>query len=128
MSAPIEFTQGETVEGTLTITDGVGAAVDITNDTFEGKIKALDDLTITLATFTFTLEDGPGGKTRFKLSSADTLAIPANVEFSAKGVPSATPTALILYDMYRTAAVTLVKSKVADGTVTVSPTITLTAT
>lgn len=128
MAAPIAFAQGETVTMTITVTDGVGAPINIATDTFEAKIKDLANLAVALGSFTYALTtDGSDGKVTFTLTSAISLAIPTNVAYNAKGVASATPTAVYFYDVYRT-KVDTTKRRIAVGLVTVEPTITLTAT
>ena len=128
MSAPITFAQGETVKMTLTLKDSLAAPIDVSGDTFEAEIKALDDLTITLGAFTDALTtDGTDGKVTLTLASADSLAIPSNVAYNAKGVISTTPSIVYFYDVYRT-KVDTTRRRIASGLVTVEPTITLTAT
>jgi hypothetical protein len=128
MSAPINFAQGETVKMTLTITDGQQVPIDISGDSFEAKIKALEDLATDLGEFSeaFTT-DGSDGKVTLTLDSAASLAIPSNVAYNAKGVLSTTPSIVYFYDVYRTKADTT-KRRIASGLVTIEPTITLTAT
>jgi glucose/arabinose dehydrogenase len=128
MAAPIAFAQGETVVMTLTLKDSGGVPIDINGDSFEAKIKALDDLTTDLGAFTDALvTDGSDGKVALTLTAAASLAIPSNVAYNAKGVVSATPSIVYFYDVYRTKADTT-RRRVASGLVTVEPTITLVAT
>lgn len=128
MSAPIEFAQGDTVNLTITVNDGQGSPIDISGDTFEAKVKDIADLAASLGDFTWALTtDGTDGKVTLTLTSAVTLGIPTNVAFNAKGAQSATPTAVYFYDVYRTKPDTT-KRRIADGLVTVQPTISLTAT
>jgi hypothetical protein len=128
MAAPIAFAQGDTVRLTLTINDGQGAPINIATDTFEAKIKDIANLGVSLGDFTWALTtDGSDGKVTLTLTTAVTLAIPSNVAYNAKGVASATPTAVYFYDVYRT-KVDTTKRRIANGLVTVEPTITLTAT
>lgn len=128
MAAPIEFAQGDTVNLTITVNDGQGSPIDISGDTFAGKVKNIADLATSLGDFTsaFTT-DGTDGKITLTLSTAVTLAIASNVTYNAKGVASATPSAVYFYDVYRTKPDTT-KRRIANGLVTVNPTITLTAT
>jgi len=128
MSAPIEFAQGDTVNLTITVNDGQGSPLDISSDTFEAKVKDIADLATSLGDFTWALTtDGLDGKVTLTLTTAVTLGITSNVEYNAKGVKSATPSAVYFYDVYRTKPDTT-KRRIADGLVTVEPTISLTAT
>ena len=128
MSAPISFAQGETVIMTLTVKDGLGAPINISGDTFAAEIKALDNLATSLGAFSPALvTDGSDGKVAMTLLAAISLAIPSNVAYNAKGVVSATPSIVYMYDVYRTKADTT-RRRIASGLVTVEPTVTLTAT
>ena len=128
MAAPISFAQGETVVMTVTIKDALDAPIDISSDTFEAKIKDLADLAADLGVFTYALTtDGLDGKVTFTLSLASSLAIPTNVAYNAKGVASTTPSAVYFYDIYRTKPDTTAR-RIADGLVTVEPTMSKVAT
>ena len=125
MAAPIEFTQGEDVEISLTLTDSEAAPIDITGDTFDAKIKDISDLTTDIATFTCVIADGAGGVVTLTLASALSLAVPDTAQYNAKGVKSSTPSKVLFYDVYRTKLADSTKRRVANGLVTVNPTITL---
>ena len=121
----IEFTQGETVELTLTLKDALDAPIPITGDTFEGKIKDIADLSSDLASFTPTILDGPNGVIELVISDTDSLTIPSTVVYNAKGAESTTPSRVLFYDVFRTKSSDSTKRKVASGLVKVYPAITL---
>ncbi len=117
----IEFTQGEDVALGLTITDGDDVAIDITGDTFDAKIKDISDIDTDLATFAFTITDGPAGKVTFNLTDTQTLAIPPTIEYNAKGVEVSTPLHIFMYDIFRTDHTSTLKRKLVSGKVKVFP-------
>ncbi len=128
MAANIAFTQGETVSLVLTLTNDQAAPITITGDTFEAKIKDIADLAVDLASFNCVVTDGANGEVTLTLTSADTLDIPTNVQYNTKGVQSNTPLKVYFYDVFRTKISDSTKRRVANGLVTVYPSITLTAT
>jgi len=117
----IEFTQGEDVAMGLTITDGNDVAINITGDTFDAKIKDISDIDNDLATFAFTITDGPAGKVTFNLTDIQTLAISPTVEYNAKGLEVSTPVHILMYDIFRTDHSSSLKRKLVSGKVKVFP-------
>jgi hypothetical protein len=121
MAANIEFTQGEDVVVHVTVKDSLAQVIDISADTFVMKIKSVDNLAATLASFTCGLfTDGTDGVMEGVLASADSLNVPSTVQYSAKGAISATPSQVLIYDVFRLVGGTA-KQRIAFGLVTVNP-------
>ena len=117
----IQFTQGEDVAIGLTITDGDDVPIDITGDTFDAKIKNIDDIDTELVSFAYSITDGPAGKVTLTLTDIQTLSILPTVVFSQKGIESATPDLILFYDVFRTDHTSTLKKKLVRGLVKVYP-------
>ena len=117
----IQFTQGEDVALGLTILDGSNNPIDITGDTFDAKIKNIEDIDTELVSFAFNITDGPAGKVTLTLTDVQTLTILPTVVFSNKGVESPTPDLVLFYDVFRTDHTSTLVKKLVRGLVKVYP-------
>jgi len=109
--------QGATFSRTLTIEDSNGAPIDLTGWTFVGKIRALQEDSSAIGTFSFTIlnQVTNKGQVTWSMSATNTLALPAVVTKSYQRVNYYS-----LYDINATHADGSVE-RILQGTCQISP-------